>query len=151
MKRYRLIWGIFYVAFALFLAFSIVTLFSGCEPLEDPPPVEYFTDITYEVVGTGTVEFSEITYGDLKYANQNYPDSLIWLSTTVSGAVLPWTKTINTCVGHPVKLSAISTGNRGSSIILRIYDDEDLVAEKTYESNGFLWGGILEYSIPHHD
>jgi hypothetical protein len=47
-----------------------------------------------------------------------------------------------------VKLSAIASGNNGSTLVLKIFDDGVLVADTIYSSNGFLWGGILEYNIP---
>lgn len=133
----------------LIIALVIGLFFIGCEDTITPPDEPLFFDITYEVTKTGDVEFAEINYGDMKTnVLTNYPDSLVWLNNTVSGAVLPWDITTTTCGGHPVKLSAISTGHSGSTIVLKIYKDDVVVAEKTYESNGFLWGGTLEYSIP---
>ena len=123
----------------------------GCEkgdiivPPDDP---ELFTDITYEVVGSGDVEFAEITYGDLKYSDPDDPNLLVWESVSNPGSVLPQSYLTNTCVGHPVKLSAIATGHRGSTLVLKIYNDGVVVADTTFSSNGFLWGGVLEYDIP---
>jgi len=131
--------------FALFASFILF----GCEdsivPPDDP---ELFTDITYQVNGNGIAAAGSITYGDLKYSNSNYPDSLIWEYVSVEDKTLPWAIVTNTCVGHPVKLSALASGNPGSSLQLRIFDGATLVAEKVYESNGFIWGGTLEYIIP---
>jgi hypothetical protein len=47
-----------------------------------------------------------------------------------------------------VKLSAIASGHNGSTLVLKIFDNGVLVADTIYSSNGFLWGGILEYNIP---
>ena len=109
--------------------------------------VEYFTNITYEVTSTGAVLTPNINYGDLKYSNSSYPDSLIWNVITVSSAVLPWSETVSTCVGHPVKIGAIVAGNN-RTMTFNIYNNKKLVATKTFESNGFLWGGNIEYNIP---
>ena len=48
----------------------------GCEKGDIIPPddPELFTDITYEVIGSGSVEYAEITYGDLKYSDPNNPN-----------------------------------------------------------------------------
>jgi hypothetical protein len=110
---------------------------------------EYFTDITYEVTGINVTN-ADITYGDEKYSDANNPNLLVWLSTSESSALLPKVYASNTCVGHPVKLSAIAAGHSGASLTLRIKDSNKVVAEITYNSNGFLWGGILEYNIPSH-
>jgi len=132
----------------LFALLIVVVLF-GCEDIVTPPDdPQLFTDITYQVNGNGIATAGSITYGDLKYSNPNYPDSLIWEYVSVDDKTLPWAIQTNTCVGHPVKLSALASGNPGSSLQLRIFDDDVLVAEKVYESNGFLWGGTLEYIIP---
>jgi hypothetical protein len=122
----------------------------GCEKGDIIPPddPELFTDITYEVIGSGSVEYAEITYGDLKYSDSNNPNLLVWESVSNPGSVLPQSYLTNTCVGHPVKLSAIASGNNGSTLVLKIFDNGVLVADTTYSSNGFLWGGILEYNIP---
>lgn len=123
----------------------------GCEkgdiiiPPDDP---ELFTEITYEVIGTGDVEFAEITYGDLKYSDPNNPNLLVWEYESNQGSVLPQSYLTNTCVGHPVKLSAVASGHSGSTLVLKIFDDDVLVADTIYSSNGFLWGGTLEYNIP---
>ena len=65
-----------------------------------------------------------------------------------SNFVLPQLYLANTCVGDPVKLSAISSGHNVSTLVLKIFNDGVLVADTIYSSNGFLWGGILEYNIP---
>ncbi|MFA5974518.1 MAG: hypothetical protein WC780_19365 [Lentimicrobiaceae bacterium] len=129
------------------LALSVL-LFS-CEKgdITPPDPIEYFTDITYEVTFTGASFTPTINYGDLKYSLPNYPDSLVWNYVTVSNAVLPWSKTVNTCVGHPVRIGAIVSGT-DRTMTFNIYNNAVLVASKTFESNGFLWGGNLEYNIP---
>ena len=122
----------------------------SCEsPLIVPPdePI-LFTDITYSVEKTGTVEFADIIYGDIKKSNPNDPNELVWEYVLNPGTVLPKSFTVNTCTGHGVKLSALSTGHSGSSVILKIFDDGELVRTAEYESNGFLWGGIIEYFIP---
>ena len=123
----------------------------GCEkgdiivPPDDP---ELFTDITYEVIGSGDVEFAEITYGDLKFSDPDDPNLLVWESVSNPSSVLPQSYLTNTCVGHPVKLAAIAAGHIGSTLVLKIYNDDLLVADTIYSSNGVLWGGTLEYNIP---
>ena len=44
-------------------------------------------------------------------------------------------------------MGAIVTG-KGRTMTFNIYDKDVLVATVTFESNGFLWGGDLEYDIP---
>jgi hypothetical protein len=133
----------------LILLLTLSALLVSCEKDEIIPPdtIEYFTDITYEVSYTGDNLTPNINYGDLKYSLPNYPDSLVWNYVTVSNAVLPWSKTFNTCVGHPVRMGAI-VGGTNRTMTFKIYNNAVLVASKTFESNGFLWGGNLEYNIP---
>jgi len=132
----------------LFIISLLVVALSSCEKIVDnPDPVEYFTNIKYEVTSTGDVLTPDINYGDLKYSDPNKPNELVWLSTTATDAKLPWTKTVNTCVGHPVRMGAIVGGNN-RTMTFKIYNNNVLVASKTFESNGFLWGGNLEYNIP---
>jgi len=133
--------------FGILAIFSLI-LFS-CEKNDIIPPddPELFTDITYEVVGTGDLNPLTVNYGDLKYSLPNYPDSLVWETVTVTDVEVPWNKTVNTCTGHPVKIGVITTG-KDRTMTFNIYDDGVLVATKTFESNGFLWGGNLEYLIP---
>ena len=130
------------------LALFVILL--GCEKVTQPPDDIEFTDIRYEVRGDflddGILKVN-ITYGDLKNCNPDYPNSYLLCWDTVMHR-LPWTYTQTTRVGHPVRLSVISSGNRGASIIVRIIDGNHLVATQTYVSNGLIWGGIIEYNIP---
>ena len=121
----------------------------GCEKDITPPPddPELFTDITYEVVGSVDLNPLTVNYGDLKYSLPNYPDSLVWNVVTVNTVSVPWSKTVNTCTGHPVRIGVITAG-KDRTMTFNIYDDGVLVATKTFVSNGFLWGGNLEYNIP---
>ena len=129
------------------LAIFSLLLFS-CEKDDIIPPddPELFTDITYEVVGEG-ITFSDINYGDLKYSLPNYPDSLHWEFIHLAGEDLPWSKTVNTCTGHPVKLTVTHFGDKGKSLTLKIFDDGVLVVDSTMVSNGIILGGI-QYNIP---
>jgi hypothetical protein len=130
----------------LFIISLLVVALSSCEKIVDnPDPVEYFTDITYKVTSTSVLT-PTINYGDLKYSDPNKPNELVWDVVTVTSAKLPWTKTVNTCVGHPVRIGSIVSG--GGTMTFEIYNNNVLVASKTFESNGFLWGGNLEYNIP---
>ena len=72
---------------------------------------------------------------------------MFWQELRAEDASLPWTKTVSTCKGHPVSMGAIVTG-KDRTMTFNIYDKDVLVATETFESNGFLWGGTLEYSIP---
>jgi len=132
--------------FGILAIFSLI-LFS-CEKDDIIPPdeTEYFTDITYEVTGTGDPT-PDVTYGSWTYSLPNYPDSLVWQELRAVDVLLPWSKTVNTCKGHPVSMGAIVTG-KDMTMTFNIYDKDVLVATKTFESNGFLWGGNLEYNIP---
>jgi len=122
----------------------------GCEkgdiiiPPDDP---ELFTDITYEVTSIGAELTPDVTYGSWTYSLPNYPDSLVWQELRAEDVLVPWTKTVSTCKGHPVSMGAIVTGE-DMTMTFNIYDKDVLVATKTFESNGFLWGGNLEYNIP---
>ena len=131
---------------ALLAVFTL--LFISCETEDIIPPdeTEYFTDIKYEVTGTGDLT-PDVTYGSWTYSLPNYPDSLVWQELRAVDVLLPWSKTVNTCKGHPVSMGAIVTGN-DMTMTFNIYDKDVLVATKTFESNGFLWGGNLEYNIP---
>lgn len=134
----------------LLLALAVFALLLvSCEktPIIPPDETEYFTDITYEVTQTGAELTPDITYGSWTYALANYPDSLVWQELRAEDVLLPWTKTVSTCKGHPVSMGAIVTG-KDRTMTFNIYDKEVLVATKTFESNGFLWGGNLEYDIP---
>ena len=128
---------------------ALFILFVGCEKDVVIPPdeTEYFTDITYEVTSTGDVLTPDITYGSWIYSDPNNPNTLFWQELRAEDAVLPWTKTVSTCKGHPVSMGAIVTG-KGRTMTFNIYDKDVLVATVTFESNGFLWGGTLEYDIP---
>jgi len=134
----------------IFITLAVLFLVMvSCEKTIDPPPdeTEYFTDITYEVTQTGDELTPDITYGSWTYSLPNYPDSLVWQELRAEDVLLPWTKTVSTCKGHPVSMGAIVTGN-DRTMTFNIYDKDVLVATKTFESNGFLWGGNLEYNIP---
>lgn len=151
MKIFAEILKAFFISVALTAALiCTVSIAVSCEEEDPPPPIEYFTDITYEVIGTGGLNPLTVNYGDLKYGYPNYPDSLIWNVITEEDVEVPWSKTVNTCVGHPVKMGVITSG-KDKTMTFNIYDDEVLVATKTFESNGFLWGGTLEYNIPNHE
>jgi len=132
---------------ALLAVFTL--LFVSCET-EDiiPPddPIEYFTDITYEVIGVNVDVIYSLTYGGWIYSDPNDPNTLIWNSVSLGAtehADLPWTKTVSTCKGHPVSLNA-KTGKKDASLILNIYDDGVLVATKTDDN----WLVPLTYDIP---
>jgi hypothetical protein len=122
----------------------------GCEkggiiiPPDDP---ELFTDITYEATSIGAELTPDVTYGSWTYSLPNYPDSLVWQELRAEDVLLPWTKTVSTCKGHPVSMGAIVTG-KDMTMTFNIYDKDVLVATETFESNGLLWGGNLEYNIP---
>jgi hypothetical protein len=133
----------------LLAALLIGIFFIGCEKDIVPPPddPELFTDITYEVIGSVNLNPLTVNYGDLKYSLPNYPDSLVWEVVTIDNVTVPWSKTVNTCTGHPVKIGVITAG-KDRTMTFNIYDDGVLVATETFESNGFLWGGNLEYNIP---
>ena len=133
--------------FGLLAIFSLL-LFS-CEKDDIIPPddPELFTDITYEVIGTGDLNPLTVNYGDLKYRLPNFPDSLVWNVVTVEQVQVPWSKTVNTCTGHPVRIGVVTAG-KDRTMTFNIYDDGVLVATETFISNGFLWGGNLEYDIP---
>jgi len=133
------------VLFALLISFVLF----GCEKDDIIPPddPELFTEITYEVLGTGDLNPLTVNYGDLKYSLPNYPDSLVWEVVTVTEVEVPWSKTVETCTGHPVKIGVITSG-KDRTMTFNIYDGGVLVASETFESNGFLWGGNLEYNIP---
>ena len=130
---------------ALFMGFILF----GCENPDIIPPdeTEYFTNITYEVTSTGAELTPDITYGSWTYSLPNYPDSLVWEELRAEDILLPWEATVSTCKGHPVSMGAIVTG-KDRTMTFNIYDKDVLVATKTFESNGFLWGGNLEYNIP---
>jgi len=121
----------------------------SCEKIIDPPPdeTEYFTDITYEVTQTGDELTPDITYGSWVYSDPNDPNTLVWQELRAEDVTLPWSETVSTCKGHPVSMGAIVIGN-DRTMTFNIYDKDVLVATKTFESNGFLWGGDLEYNIP---
>jgi hypothetical protein len=129
------------------LAFSVLLFSCETEDIIPPDETEYFTDITYEVSSTGAELTPDITYGSWTYSLTNYPDSLVWQELRSEDVLLPWTNTVSTCKGHPVSMGAIVTGI-DRTMTFKIYDKDLLVAEKTFESNGFLWGGNLEYDIP---
>jgi len=134
----------------LLIALFMGLLLIGCEKDDIIPPddpIEYFTDITYEVTQTGDVLTPDITYGSWIYSDPNNPNTLFWQELRAEDVSLPWTKTVSTCKGHPVSMGAIVTGN-DRTMTFNIYDKDVLVATKTFESNGFLWGGNLEYDIP---
>jgi hypothetical protein len=126
----------------LFIISLLVVTLSSCEKIDHFDRVEYFTNITYEVTSTGDVLTPNINYGDLKYSDPNKPTELVWDFTTATAAKLPWTKTVSTCVGHPVRMGAIVSGNN-RTMTFKIYNNNVLVASKTFESNG-----NLEYNIP---
>ena len=120
----------------------------GCEKdiVPPPDPIEYFTDITYEVIGVGVDIIYSLTYGGWIYSDPNDPITLVWQSTSLGAtesAALPWSKTVSTCKGHPVSLNA-KTGKKDASLILNIYDDGVLVATKTDDN----WLVPLTYNIP---
>jgi len=122
----------------------------GCEKgdiIVPPDETEYFTDITYEVTSTGDILTPDITFGSWIYSDPNDPNTLVWEEKRAEDAVLPWTKTVSTCKGHPVSMGAIVTG-KDRTMTFKIYNKDVRVAEETFESNGFLWGGTLEYNIP---
>jgi len=130
------------------LAFSVLLFSCETEDIIPPDETEYFTDITYEVTSTGAELTPDITYGSWTYALPNYPDSLVWQELRAEDVLLPWvSEEITTCKGHPVSMGAIVTG-KDRTMTFNIYDKDVLVATKTFESNGFLWGGELEYNIP---
>ena len=129
------------------LAFSVLLFSCETEDIIPPDETEYFTDITYEVTQTGAELTPDITYGSWTYSLPNYPDSLVWQELRAEDVLLPWSVTVSTCKGHPVSMGAIVTGN-DMTMTFNIYDKDVLVATKTFESNGFLWGGNLEYLIP---
>jgi len=122
----------------------------GCEKggiIIPPDDTELFTDITYEVTSIGAELTPDVTYGSWTYSLPNYPDSLVWQELRAEDVLLPWTKTVSTCKGHPVSMGAIVTG-KDMTMTFNIYDKDVLAATETFESNGFLWGGNLEYNIP---
>ena len=130
------------------ILFIFSILLVGCEEIEPPPDeTEYFTDITYEVTQTGPELTPDITYGSWIYSDPNDPNTHVWEEKRAEDATLHWTKTVSTCKGHPVSMGAIVTG-KDRTMTFNIYDKDVLVATATYESNGFLWGGNLEYDIP---
>jgi hypothetical protein len=130
------------------IAMTSIILFGCVKPEDKTGTVTYFTNITYQVTGTGSVTNADITYGNEKYSSSQYPDSLIWDYTSLPSYTLPFSYTESTCVDHPVKLSAVAAGKSGATLILTILDNGVAVATATYTSNGFLWGGVLVYNIP---
>ncbi|MCL5018570.1 MAG: hypothetical protein M1416_02260 [Candidatus Pacearchaeota archaeon] len=128
------------------------------QPSPTPRP-DYFTNITFEVIGNN-VAGSSVSYGNLLYADCNDSTKKRWICPSVTGCVsdevpcsgsinnFPWSYTYSTCKGHGVKLGAVSMGNPDGSLILRIKQDGNVVAQTQYDSNGVVWGGSLEYNIP---
>jgi hypothetical protein len=149
------------LASGLILALLAMPLFfSGCKDgllasTPTPTPGDYFSDITFEVTGTGGTTQANINYGDEKYVDCSSTSQLRWICTGVTPAgcvssdspcylasqALPWSTTISTCKGHPVKIG-VSEGMSGTAI-LKIYNDGVLVAQNEID---FL--GNLEYNVP---
>lgn len=151
------------------LAFLVATAM-GCPNLIPIPPTptptprpDYFVDITFEVIGTN-VSGADVSYGDKKYVDCNNPSQLRWICTGVSPPLgqcatedtpctdnltgPSWSHTYATCKGTGVKLGAVALGNPEGNLILKIKKDGNVVAQTQYDSNGFIWGGTLEYYIP---
>ena len=111
------------------LAFSVLLFSCETEDIIPPDETEYFTDITYEVTGSDDLT-PDITYGSWTYSLPNYPDSLVWQELRAEDVLLPWTKTVSTCKGHPVSIGAIQSGNKGATLTFNIYDKDVLVATR---------------------
>ena len=139
---------------------TIPVYFSGCKinpnpATPTPTPGSYFTDITFEVTGNSGTTQANINYGDEKYIDCSNPGQLRWICTGVTPAgcassdspcylanvTLPWSVTISTCKGHPVKIG-VSEGMAGTAT-LKIYDNGVLVAQNEIDLLG-----NLEYNIP---
>ncbi len=149
-----------FVAVLILSVLAMPLFFSGCKkslisPSPTPTPAVYFTDITFEVTGTGGTDHADVNYGDEKYIDCSNTGQLRWICTGVtpigcvsadspcsySNTQLPWTATISTCKGHPVKIE-IAELQSGTATV-KISQDGVLVAQTVIDGLG-----SLEYSIP---
>ncbi len=126
-------------------------ILSGCpSAIEDsvsqptPTPHRNWADIGFVVEGgNGVTHLNNITYGRID-TEGNWVEGFY---STTGPVDLPWSDEYTTCTGHSERLSAVSAQNTGS-IKLTINDDGNLGAQKEFTSNGFIWGGSIEYNIP---
>jgi hypothetical protein len=133
----------------LFIAGGLSLILSGCplpyEPNKPTPtPHRSWADIEFVVEGgNGVTNLSNITYGRID-SSGNWVEGFYKTTGPVS---LPWSDEYTTCTGHSERVSAVSAQNPGS-LTLTINDDKNFGAQKTFDSNGGIWGGSLDYYIP---
>ena len=94
------------------------------------------------------VKFEIISTGDVKVDSVRYKTAAFFTATEHNPCSSPWvrkTSTSGECLAQPVIITAYSVGVEGSSLRIRIYFNDKIVADDTYESNGDVCCSILEY------
>ena len=120
-----------------YIIFCIILF--GCEKNEVILPEEInenMLDINFKINGTGDIGYTDITYNVVDFIVGHDNNLLPWMK---------YTSVSEFCVADTVKLTAISNCYGISSINLKIYVNDIIVADSTFMNNGDICEGMIKY------